>query len=135
MERKFLAVIYFMQKAIFTGILLFLVILLGLASRQYTWLFPQTLGKYPGDGLWAIAVYLTLAFLLPKLSSLKLVIFSLVISYGVELSQLYQANWINRIRENSIGHLFLGSTFSYLDLVAYTVGIIVIFLFDKFSNA
>lgn len=113
-------------------VLLLSVILLGLASRHYPWLFPQAWGKYPGDALWSVAVYLAMAFIWPKISCIKLLFFSLSVSYCVELSQLYQAQWINHIRENAIGHLFLGSTFGCRDLIAYTVGVIIIFVLDTY---
>ena len=47
----------------------------------------------------------------------------MAISYLDELSQLYQAAWINQIRATTIGRLVLGSAFSWLDLLAYTVGV------------
>jgi hypothetical protein len=95
---------------------------LGLASRSYPGLFPAFLGKYPGDTLWALMVFCGLGFLNPDCSTARLAFYALLISYADELSQLYQAPWINQIRGTSIGHLILGSTFSWLDMLAYTVG-------------
>lgn len=51
--------------------------------------------------------------------------------YTVELFQLYQAPWINSIREKPIGHLILGSAFDWLDLIAYTVGVGLGWLTDR----
>ena len=98
------------------------VVALGLASRRYPGLFPAFLGKYPGDTLWALMVFCGLGFLNPDCSTARLAFYALLISYADELSQLYQATWINQIRGTSIGHLILGSTFSWLDMLAYTVG-------------
>jgi hypothetical protein len=39
------------------------------------------------------------------------------------LTQLYQAPWLNAIRGTTLGHLVLGSTFSWTDMLAYTVGV------------
>jgi hypothetical protein len=55
---------------------------------------------------------------------------ALLASYAVELSQLYQAPWINAIRGTTLGHLVLGSTFAWQDLVAYTFGVAAGFLLD-----
>ncbi len=97
------------------------VIALGLASRALP-VFPITLGKYPGDALWALMVFFGLAFLRPELRPLHLALLALTVSWVVELSQLYQAPWINSIRATRPGHLVLGSQFHWPDLLAYATG-------------
>jgi hypothetical protein len=98
-------------------------VVIGLASRKYPGLFPQVLGKYPGDALWALMVFCGWGFVLNGGSTVKLAAYALATSYADELSQLYQANWINAIRSTTVGHLILGSTFSWFDMLAYTVGV------------
>ena len=44
------------------------VIGLGLASRRFTWLFPAELGKYPGDALWALMVFMAMCVAWPRAS-------------------------------------------------------------------
>lgn len=100
-------------------------IALGLASRKFPGLFPAVLGKYPGDALWALMVFCAWGFLIPDCSTQKLALYALITSYADEFSQLYQSPWINHIRSTPIGHLILGSTFSWLDMVAYTVGVTI----------
>src|SRR5262245_47315139 len=85
----------------------------GLASRKYPWLLPEALGKYPGDALWAQMVYWGVAFVVPSAPIARVAACALAISYTDELSQLYQAPWINEIRATTMGHLVLGSTFSW----------------------
>ncbi|MDQ3058807.1 MAG: DUF2809 domain-containing protein [Pseudomonadota bacterium] len=99
------------------------VIALGLASRKYPFLFPALLGKYPGDALWALMVFVGWAFFRPSASTRQLAAVALAVSFLVEFSQLYQAPWLNDIRRTTMGHLVLGSRFSWPDLVAYTVGV------------
>ena len=99
------------------------IVAVGLASRKWPWLLPAWLGKYPGDALWAAVVYWFVAFLAPSSPVARVATYALAISYLDELSQLYQAAWINHIRATPIGHLLLGSAFSWLDVLAYTVGI------------
>ncbi|HSU53142.1 MAG TPA: DUF2809 domain-containing protein [Candidatus Dormibacteraeota bacterium] len=96
---------------------------LGLASRKWPWLLAAALGKYPGDALWAGMVYWAVAFLSPAAPVIRVAAYALAISYLDELSQLYQATWINQFRATTVGHLLLGSAFSWLDLFAYTVGV------------
>jgi Protein of unknown function (DUF2809) len=99
---------------------IFVVILVGLGSRHY----PQ-LGKYPGDALWTIVVFLLLGFALPRVSTLKVTALALFISYAVEFAQLYRAPWLVGIRSTTIGHLILGSDFGWGDLAAYTIGALI----------
>jgi len=68
-------------------------------------------------------VFCGLGFLKPGLSTLRLAVYALLISYVDEFSQLYQAPWINAVRGTYVGHLILGSTFSWYDMAAYTLGV------------
>jgi hypothetical protein len=119
---------------------IFATVALGLASRKYPWLFSSALGKYPGDALWAQMVYWSAGLVFPSASIPRVTAYALAVSYADELSQLYQANWINQIRATSMGHLALGSSFSWLDILSYTVGIgicaaIEAILFRTFSKS
>ncbi|NLP12740.1 DUF2809 domain-containing protein [bacterium] len=98
-------------------------IALGLTSRTGFNLFPQALGKYPGDVFWALLFFLILAIVRPAWSTRALAILTFGISCADEISQLYQAPWINAIRATAPGHIVLGSAFSWLDILAYVVGI------------
>jgi len=99
---------------------------LGLASRKFPTLFPSILGKYLGDALWAIMVFCVWGVLLPRLTTAKLAVYALLTSYADEFSQIYQSDWINRVRSTPAGHLALGSAFSWFDMLAYTVGIALV---------
>lgn len=99
------------------------VIAVGMASRRFPGLFPTVLDKYPGDVLWALMVFFGLGTVLPRHSTGRLALAALSISFVVEFSQLYQAPWINAIRATTPGHLVLGSTFSWGDLLAYVAGV------------
>lgn len=108
-----------------------LIMCLGLASRKYINYLPSFLGKYAGDTLWATMVYLGLAFIFNKLTIKKITIISLLFSYGIEISQLYQGEWINKIRSTLIGALILGHGFLFSDLICYTIGIFLGIIIDK----
>ena len=96
---------------------------LGLASREVPGLFPAALGQYPGDALWSLMVYWGIAWLIPSAPVKKVAVPALLVSYADEVSQLYQAPWLNAIRMTTVGHLVLGSVFSWLDMLAYTIGV------------
>jgi hypothetical protein len=108
-----------------------LVIGVGLASRGQPGLFPTFLAEYPGDALWALMVYYGIGCLWPQLKLLPRAVSALLLSYGVELSQLFHTDWLDRFRSTIIGHLMLGQGFQWADLVAYTLGVWVGFLGEK----
>lgn len=109
------------------------VIVLGLASRRFPILFPALLGKYPGDALWTVMVFLGWGLLRPRASTLHLATLALATSCLVELSQLYQAPWINALRNTTPGHLVLGAAFSWFDIAAYAVGAVMGALVDAWG--
>lgn len=105
------------------AVLILVVILLGLASRAYSPPLPSAVKEYAGDGLWALAIYLTLAFLFPRLSMRSVAAAAGLFSLAVEVSQLYHAPWIDDIRRMRVGGLVLGYGFRWSDLICYGVGI------------
>ena len=100
------------------------VVVLGLASRRYPGLFPTTLGKYPGDALWAAMVFLGWGLLLPRALTSRVASLALATSIVVEVTQLYHSPWLDHIRATTLGHLVLGSAFAWTDILAYGVGIL-----------
>jgi len=112
------------KRLIYLAVTLFIVFM-GLASRKYGHVLPEFIAQYSGDTLWAAMVYFGLRFLLPSASVVKIAIAALLFSYGIEISQLYQADWINEIRDTTVGALILGHGFLWTDMVCYTIGILI----------
>ncbi|WP_426053708.1 DUF2809 domain-containing protein [Janthinobacterium sp. PSPC2-1] len=109
------------------------VIALGLASRAYPQFLPVTLGKYPGDALWAMMIVFALGALATRMRTWQLASWSLLICFAVEFGQLVQAPWLVELRAHPLGHLVLGSTFGWADLIAYTAGVAVAAFIDKLA--
>ncbi|EOG8707243.1 TPA: DUF2809 domain-containing protein [Bacillus cereus] len=107
-----------------------LVIILGLSSRKFAFALPALLNDYLGDALWALMIFIGFGFLFPKIATKKLAFISLMFCYGIEVSQLYHAEWIDSIRATTLGGLVLGYGFLWSDLVAYTIGVGIGFLFE-----
>lgn len=99
------------------------VIGLGLASRSQILPLPLFVREYAGDALYAVAAYLTLAFLAPRLSVEKTALLAGVFCFAVEISQLYHAPWIDAIRHWKPGGLVLGFGFLWSDLICYVAGV------------
>lgn len=114
------------KKRLIFGLLIIIVIIAGLLSRKTT-LIPAI----TGDALYAVMMFLMVKFLLIHTDDRKIGIISLSICFLIEFSQLYDAAWINQIRNNTFGALVLGRGFLWTDLLAYTVGTLVCLLLSK----
>ena len=84
---------------------------LGLGSRSFGSHLPTFVAEYAGDTLWAAMVYFGIGFLFPSVRLLRKALAALLFSYCIEISQLYQAGWINAIRGTTLGALVLGHGF------------------------
>jgi len=102
-----------------------LVIATGLLWRSSLVALPTFWGKYGGDALWALVVFLGVGFLWPSCSTRRAGIIAAVISCAVEFSQLYHAPWIDAVRATRLGALTIGSVFNWPDFAAYAIGILV----------
>jgi hypothetical protein len=102
----------------------------GLLSRKIT-----VIPAWVGDSLWAMMIYMLLKIVFIRASVVKVIAFSLAFCFTIEISQLYQAPWINQIRSTLIGHLILGQGFLWSDLLAYTGGVLLIAMADGMLSA
>lgn len=114
-------------------ILTIIVIILGLLSRKVEGL-PEIISAYSGDILWALMVFLLTAVILNKKSTIFIISLAIIFSYGVEISQLYHATWIDSIRATTLGGLVLGFGFLWSDILCYTIGIIIGAITDLIIN-
>ncbi len=108
-------------------------VLLGILSRKI-----DAIPLFFGDILYAGMVYFGCRFLFIDSDNFRKIIIPLLLCYGIELQQLYSAEWIIEIRNTTLGHYVLGQGFLLSDLVCYTFGIALAFaidiLFLKCSN-
>ena len=95
---------------------------IGLYSRQVSWLPDEV-----GDALWAMMVFCFWRIILVKKGLPFVALISLVHSYLVEFSQLICWSWLMSFRSTFIGHMMLGQGFLWIDLLAYLIGISLIY--------
>lgn len=76
-------------------------------------------------------VYVGFRFLFPSASIFTAAAISLLFSYGIEISQLYQADWANTLRSTTIGSLILGHGFLWSDMICYTAGVVLSAVIDS----
>jgi len=119
-------VLYMKKKRVVYFSLVCIVILLGLISRQLSFV-----PLFMGDLLWAVMMFFIVRFIFPERAPMLIVFISLTLCYAVEISQLYQAEWINSIRQTLPGRLILGQGFLWSDIVSYTLGILLALFFEQ----
>ncbi|XEC93084.1 DUF2809 domain-containing protein [Paenibacillus tarimensis] len=107
-----------------------IVIILGLGSRTGAGWLPDFISAHAGDTLWASMIYFGFRALFPRWRLIVLGGISLLFCFVIECTQLYQAGWINAVRNTTIGALVLGRGFLYADLARYSAGIALAALFD-----
>lgn len=105
--------------------LIILTMVLGMVSRKYGAYLPNFISKYSGDTIWALMVFFGFGLIFNKDVSIKVGFIALLFSFAIEFSQLYQVDWLNNIRNTTVGGLVLGHGFLPSDLICYTVGIII----------
>ena len=123
-----------MKNSIRYFIITIIIMFMGLLSRKFMFTFPRNIAPFIGDMLWAMMVYFGFRFLFPKLNITKSLVLAFLFSFSIEISQLYQAQWINNIRNTIIGGLILGHGFLFEDLISYSIGIILGCVVDKLSK-
>jgi len=76
-------------------------------------------------------IYFLVRIFLPFKKAYLITIISLLICYGIEFLQLYQAEWIVELRKTLFGRYVLGQGFLWSDILAYTFGITVSLAVEK----
>ncbi|MDR6967166.1 hypothetical protein J2X31_001173 [Flavobacterium arsenatis] len=102
------------------------VVIIGIISRKIAFV-----PFFVGDVFYAVMVYFGIRFLFIHLKKLKSAIIALSICYCIELLQLYDAEWINELRNTLFGHYVLGQGFLWSDILAYTLGIVLASYIEK----
>lgn len=119
------------KSKLFTPIIgIILLIPIGLISRRIGWIPAET-----GDALWAMMVFCLWRIVLHNKKLPTVAIVSLAHCYLVEFSQMITWRWLVSFRQTFIGHMMLGQGFLWIDLLAYSIGIIVIYMiFSKIEE-
>ncbi|WP_083558583.1 ribosomal maturation YjgA family protein [Flavobacterium johnsoniae] len=104
------------------------IIFLGICSRKTTFA-----PLWIGDFLYAVMIYFLVRIFLPFKNAFSIALLSLLICYSIEFLQLYQGEWMIELRKTLFGRYVLGQGFLWEDILAYTFGIITIFVFEKIT--
>ncbi|WP_338551401.1 DUF2809 domain-containing protein [Paenibacillus sp. KS-LC4] len=107
---------------------------LGFSSRHFASQLPAFIVAHFGDMLWASMVYFGFRMLQAGRPLLLSLLCSTVFSFGIEFSQLYQADWIRDVRHTTLGGLVLGQGFSGIDLARYSFGLLLAYALDQWLS-
>jgi hypothetical protein len=101
---------------------------------------PALIATYGGDTLYATLSFFLAALLWPCWPTWRLAAIALGFCYVIELSQLYQAPWLDGLRGTLAGRLVQtlrvsfanGSGFRRDDLLCYAAGVLLAATIDSF---
>ncbi|WP_206619106.1 ribosomal maturation YjgA family protein [Flavobacterium cerinum] len=118
-------------KRVLYSVVIVITIATGLFVRIKQAWFPNIVNLYLGDMLYAFMVYYIVSCIAINKNLILRSMIALLFCYCIEISQLYQAGWINEIRQTIPGKLILGSGFLWSDLLACFLGILAVVLVDN----
>jgi hypothetical protein len=126
----------FFKKRRFIYFVLFLLIIpVGLATRkQPAWFYPF-IAEYGGDVLWSAMFFFLFRFLWPQHRLWLIALYTFLFSVAIELSQLYHAEWIDKIRITFLGRMLLGNTFLWTDIACYLAGTMLAWLIAGMADS
>ena len=104
-------------------LILLFIIAMGLPSRTIPKYFPYWYITYAGDFLWAMAVFF-LYCLIFRLQNITTLFLALITAYSIEISQIFHPEYLEKLRSIKLFALILGFSFSWSDIIVYTLGII-----------
>lgn len=88
---------------------------------------------YLGDVLVVVLLY-TFVLTFFDINKTKLLIGILIFSFGVEFLQYFKIADVLGFEKGSIPYIVVGNSFSWVDILCYTIGILAIYLVLKIKN-
>ncbi|MFF2885792.1 DUF2809 domain-containing protein [Paenibacillus sp. NPDC057967] len=118
------------DRLIYVGVTV-LMLAAGLATRTWAGYMPEFVALHAGDALWAAMIYSGFRVIGAHKRLGWAVACSIGFCFAIEISQLYQADWIHAVRETKLGGLVLGRGFLFVDLIRYVIGILIVYAADR----
>lgn len=107
------------------GAAVLVIIASGSALRLVPVGLPYFIVKYGGSTIWGAMVYVLVAFCAPVVRIRTALLTALSIATLSELFRLYQTPELDAFRRTLAGALLLGRVFSFWNIVAYSLGIVL----------
>ena len=116
-----------------TKYLISAVILFGIEVLIALFVHDRFIRPLGGDFLVVILLYCLIRGIF-DVSVSKAAAVALGIAFAVEISQYWHLIQLLGLAKNKIARLVLGTTFSYQDMLCYTLGIVSVLLVEKRGN-
>lgn len=112
---------------LFTAILLLIEILIG------TYAHDDIVRPFVGDLLVVILIYcFVMSFFKVKVMATALSV--LIFAYTTEITQYYHLVYVLRLSSSRFARIIMGTSFSWMDMLMYTIGIILVVVMEMFSG-
>lgn len=113
---------------------IFAVILFAIEVYIALFVHDEIIRPHIGDLLVVILIYCFLRSFL-NLPVLVIAIATLLFSYIVEVLQYFNLVQILELQNSKLARIIIGTSFSWLDILSYTIGIIIVLLIEKIFNS
>ncbi len=110
--------------ALITLVILMIEIVIALFVRD------QFVRPFIGDLLVVVLLYYGFRTIL-KAKAFKVAVGVFLFAVGVEILQYFQLAELLGLENNGIAHVILGSTFDWLDILAYSLGTVLAYFVDQ----
>ena len=122
---------------VYYSLSIIMTIIIGISSRVFETGNP-VFDKYLGDALYAILIYLLLGFLWDEIRPIIKLIISTIVVLMIEIFQIsgipLQLSQSDNILLRIIS-ILIGTEFSFYDIYAYIIGLVIMYLLDVWFRA
>ncbi len=113
---------------------------MGLVARAYrnepySNLLLTIVAAYSADTLWGFMCYFVARLFLPQAAIITLAIVTLLVTCGIEFSQLWTPSWLVGLRSVPTIGFMLGRSFVWSDIACLFVGVGAGSLMDRFAGS
>jgi hypothetical protein len=98
----------------------------GLTIRFARLGLPPEVVKWGGSTLWAVMIYWVVSTAFGSGRIVRNVILSGIIATAIEFLKLYDATWLDAFRRTLPGIILLGRIFTFRDIAAYWIAIVIV---------
>ena len=103
-------------------LILILLIPLGLLTKFYTGPGRQIVNNHLGGVIYVVFFIFLASLVFPQTRAIKITLIVFIVTCALELTQLIQTDFLNRLREYFVVHALIGSSFNLMDMPFYAVG-------------
>jgi len=109
------------------------VLLFGIELAIALWIHDTLIRPFIGDVLVVMLLFCLLRAVI-QINNQRLILAVLIFSYAVEIGQYFKLAQLLGLAQYPIARIVIGSTFDVMDLLAYTLGAVLLYVIHR-SNS